>query len=480
MKIFLQQLTIGGALLLFLGVGEAWGATYEYTFTSKIWSADGEQTLNGIKWTATNGAYWAYDATKGQQFGSNNNLASNLTLTTSDFFNPITSVKVSTAGNASISASFSVSVGGTVFTYNGNTSASITATNTEYEFTGSATTGEIVIQYGTVNKGLYVKKIEVTYTTSCTNPNLSFGISGGVVYKTTDAANFTQTASSDNLGEAITYSSSEPSVATVNSSTGEVSIVGKGITTITAAQSSDATYCAGEDDYTLVVGSEFQLVTQNSQLIADGEYILVGKKSENDYYALGKQAANNRTAISISVSTASPVIVPVATAATDETNIYMLKLTGSAGAWILNDVINSTILGSAITDDAGNNRLYQNDDAQWTISVGGDSKVAMTCTNGNADDRNVLKFNGTSALFACYLSSYATGIGELYLYATPETIANAPSALNSATAGDAVVSAKYYTLQGVEVAAPQSGGVYIAKQIHASGKVSAAKVWLKN
>jgi hypothetical protein len=41
--------------------------TYTYTFSAKVWSAYGTQTLGTASWTAaaTGGGYWGYDVTKG-------------------------------------------------------------------------------------------------------------------------------------------------------------------------------------------------------------------------------------------------------------------------------------------------------------------------------------------------------------------------------------------------------------------------------
>lgn len=53
----------------------------------------------------------------------------------------------------------------------------------------------------------------------------------------------------------VTYSSSNTSVATVNESTGEVTLVAAGETTITATAAADATYKAGDASYTLTVSA---------------------------------------------------------------------------------------------------------------------------------------------------------------------------------------------------------------------------------
>ncbi len=148
-------------------VEEALTNPYTYTFEKKIF----EQTLQteklkAVNWTVeSNGDFWNYDKTKGQQFGSGNIPAKELTLSTSDIPGTITSVKINTSGANDIAATVGVTVGGKAFNYGSETTASLTATATDYEFTGSAS-GEIKISYAqTSSKAIYIKSIEVTYST---------------------------------------------------------------------------------------------------------------------------------------------------------------------------------------------------------------------------------------------------------------------------------------------------------------------------
>lgn len=169
----MKKLTLVKSLLLttlvfIVGIFEVSADTYSHTIAAKTWSAYGDQTLSGVVWTAsaTGGNYFGYDATKGQQFGSAGSPATQLNLSTTGINGTITSVKVSTSGASSVVATLSVSVGGTAFTSSGNTSVSISSTNTTYEFTGTGS-GQIVISWSqTSSKALYLKAIEVTSTSS--------------------------------------------------------------------------------------------------------------------------------------------------------------------------------------------------------------------------------------------------------------------------------------------------------------------------
>ncbi len=97
------------------------------------------------------------------------------------------------------------------------------------------------------------------------------------VEKQVGDANFTYTASSNNSAGTITYSSREASVATVNSSTGEVTIVAAGTTTITATIAEIGCYPTKSIDYTLIVNpSTTYTVTVQSN---NAEYGSVDKTS---------------------------------------------------------------------------------------------------------------------------------------------------------------------------------------------------------
>ena len=145
--------------------------TYTHTITAKTWTANGVQALSNVSWTLNNegSSYFGYDGTKGQQVGSGSDPATSISLTTSGFASAtkITAVRVSTSGAKDVSAKVSVKVGSTSYMCNSSTNpVTITATNTQYAFTGSST-GNITISWTqTSSKALYFKTIEVEYQTT--------------------------------------------------------------------------------------------------------------------------------------------------------------------------------------------------------------------------------------------------------------------------------------------------------------------------
>lgn len=96
----------------------------------------------------------------------------------------------------------------------------------------------------------------VVVNESCNNPTVAFADAGPIA-KNVTASNFTNAAtvtySASPTGQTITYSSDNTAVATVNSTTGEVDVVGIGTAHITASVSKNSTYCAAEASYTLNV-----------------------------------------------------------------------------------------------------------------------------------------------------------------------------------------------------------------------------------
>lgn len=167
LKFFAMVLTC-----ILLSINQVW-ADYSYTFTEKVFSANGTNvatTLGTVSWNYTSSQsvtsgkdpYWGYDATKGQQWGSKNAQAS-VTLSTTGISGTITSVTVNASVANDGSGTLSVSVGGTDYKSGNNTSVSLTTTATAYTFTStSSSSGTIVITLNSsTKKGIYMKSISV-------------------------------------------------------------------------------------------------------------------------------------------------------------------------------------------------------------------------------------------------------------------------------------------------------------------------------
>lgn len=116
-------------------------------------------------------------------------------------------------------------------------------------------TGEVTgITEGTTTITATSGDISVTYTLSVNPDKLvpSFSYVTDFIYKITTDLPFTNTLTNNSDGTVV-YSSSNTNCATINASTGEVTIITEGTTTITASVPETDNYQAASADYTLVV-----------------------------------------------------------------------------------------------------------------------------------------------------------------------------------------------------------------------------------
>ena len=267
----MKQKLLSMMLLLFAliaGTSMSWAEDYTYTFTSKQFSSNSTVSLSGVSWTlAGDGGYWGYDGTKGQQFGSGNNPYKSLSLSTSGISGTITSIVVNASTGSSATATISCTVGGDAF---GTQSQSLSATATNYTFSGSAS-GEIVVSMSqSTSKALYVKSITVTYTSGGSSLTASdLAITGAPVALSFDLYN-------NSSAQTVSYTTSSTGAITITpaSPTSYFSYVhdaeNKTITvtpiavtpsaqTITISQEADETYEAGSKTFTVTVADSSPL-----------------------------------------------------------------------------------------------------------------------------------------------------------------------------------------------------------------------------
>lgn len=115
---------------------------------------------------------------------------------------------------------------------------------------------------------------------------------------------------------AVTYSSSDESVATVNPATGEVTLVAQGSTVITAAVAATDTYLAGSASYTLTVTDPnapevlFSWTAGGDEVFSFEQVVASDKnawKYDNEYGLVGKGFISG-AAVALDEVAASPVI----------------------------------------------------------------------------------------------------------------------------------------------------------------------------
>ena len=99
-----------------------------------------------------------------------------------------------------------------------------------------------------------------TYTVTINKANRTITFANASVTKTYGDVNFTNVATKTGDGT-IVYSSSDTNVASVNSSTGEVTVKGAGTATITATAAATSTYGAASATYTVTINKANRTIT---------------------------------------------------------------------------------------------------------------------------------------------------------------------------------------------------------------------------
>lgn len=282
--------------------------------------------------------------------------------------------------------------------------------------------GDIVVVYGNLTK------YNSTYEFAADNQLVKLTRTdnrepAGLSY---DVANFTAT-----LGEAnefptltnpntltVAYSSTNEAVATVDATTGEITLVAAGQTTIKAAFAGDDAYEPGDASYLLVVKEKevagtdkFELVTDASKLTDGDVIILAYENEEGKAWAMSTtQNANNRAANPVEIED-DGTIIPGSSIQqiTVEEEYYFnvgdgyLYAAGTTGNWLRTE---------AEPDD---NAL-----ADITIDENGDATIVFQ----GANTRNHMRFNTNNGnpMFSCYAeNSSVKTLPRIYRKITGDT-----------------------------------------------------------
>jgi len=265
-------------IVAILATATSWAGitTYQHVFTTKPTVGDGKPLTDvdwNIKATNLNGFQKSYAGVQIGAKGSNGKI----TLTSPSAWTykggtKITEVRLwLNLGGTSITPT--VTIGGKVATSTGkvvkNKSANSDWTKTsKVTFTPAADgeSGVIEISISSVNAG-YICALEIdTEDTSDKTPTkLSWSSETATVDLASDAKVFPTLTKDPESLTGITYSSSNTNVATIDESTGKITLASCGSTTITAKYAGDDTYASSSATYTL-------RVVDNS--IAAGEYTI--------------------------------------------------------------------------------------------------------------------------------------------------------------------------------------------------------------
>ena len=178
---------------------------------------------------------------------------------------------------------------------------------------GTTLTAGYYYVYAQTSDNLYHRSITLTSAASCSDETgLAYGTS--TVNKTYGDASFTNTLTNSN-SLSVTYSSDDTNVATVNESTGAVTIVGAGSTTIRASWAGNSTYCEDEVSYTLNVKPAVGSVTGRWDRFGGETISLSVSPSGGSSYSYQWQKYYNSTWNNVSNGTSAGVVTSGATTA---------------------------------------------------------------------------------------------------------------------------------------------------------------------
>ena len=273
-------------------------------------------------WTASAGGAYTTSGNYGASSPSIKLSASNQYVQSATMSGAITAVSYwYKPQNATGTLSFYVSTDGSSFTE--LTSEAVSFSNSSTSGTKSITLDSsndyraIKIVYTKTTSNVAVDDIEITYsgggstttyseystscTTSCTpeDPVVSFASAQLTKNCTETVSNALSTGGSTGT---VQYSSSKTSVATVNPTTGEVSIVAAGITTITANVGAAGCYNAAQASYTLTVTRQATTTTFSSPTSS----LTVGESVTNTATTTSDQtvnySSNNTSVVTVDAS----------------------------------------------------------------------------------------------------------------------------------------------------------------------------------
>ncbi len=217
----------------------------------------------------------------------------------------------------------------------------------------------------------------------------------------------------------------------------------------------DVTISATAVEYVAPVSVTYSYTLANS-IESGKQYIIVGW-ADGTPYAMGYDRGSNRHAVGISV-TGNDNENAIVTIANTETNPHEFTITSleTAGFYSIQDATASGYLYAA---SRSNNHLKteaeldENHNGEWEISFDAESGSASVVAS-QSENRNVMQFNNSSTLFACYATAsqhpvylyekveypldiigYEAGSdGGYYLIASPVTVN--PANVEGMTAGE--------------------------------------------
>lgn len=188
-------------------------------------------------------------------------------------------MKYTGSGNGTVT----IKVGDTQYAQKTYNTSTLTKSYTDYTIAGNETTkeltGDLSIVINATASSLYCSSFTIYYTETSPqlpDPNLSFP---SKEYEANIYTGFTAPTLTNEGDGAVTYTSSDETVATVNKNTGVVTLEGAGTTTIKAVSAKTDNYKSGNAFYTLKVidpaAPKYKKITSLAELVDGAQYVFV-------------------------------------------------------------------------------------------------------------------------------------------------------------------------------------------------------------
>ena len=293
--------------------------------------------------------------------------------------------------------------------------------------------------------------IKLAVYSNLIDPQLSFEKSE---YTAILNESFTAPTLSNPYGVSVTYSSSNEKVATVEASTGKVTLVGAGETTITATSVANSTYDSGSASYKLTVtepetpiednSDRFALVENVSSLKAGDQIVIVGVytvegdeengiEASTTYYGLStNQAKNNRVAVPVTHNADETI--------SGNTVLQTITLENEDGSWMFN-VGDGYLYAASSTSNWLRTEEVVDDNAKASIS----NDEGILFKGDKTHNHLRFNFNSGNPIFSCYLSTNTTTgvLAKIYRKATQKTLKGDANGDGEVNLTDALVIVDY-------------------------------------
>ena len=331
-------------------------------------------------------------------------------------------------------------------------------TSTKYTFDGWYSDSSLTTSFSfdtAIKKDitLYAKWTETAVTTQKTAGSISYATT--TVSKTTAAEAFTNTLNNTGDGT-VTYASSKTDVATVNATTGEVTIKGAGETTITAtvADSDTYTYATKTASYTLTVtqatpsytvsiasGIEHGTVTADKTSAEKGATVTL-TLSASDGYEFGTLSltdASNAEITTTAVTEGSKYTFTMPESNVTVSATFKEKSSSGGTEKQAGSISYATASVSKTTDDAAfTNELTKTGDGTVTYASSKETVATVNATTGEVTIKGVGETTITATVADSDTYTYATKTATYTITVTQATYIGAKKPTEAKAVGDIV------------------------------------------